>query len=84
MLPSLQSFCIYAAVGVFLIYVFAITFVVAIFTLDERRIAQKRHPIFPCIVLGDDNTEPACDPKTGKRILKFAFKFILTKPGKVN
>lgn len=84
MLPSLQSFCIYAAVGVFLTYLFAITFVVAVLTLDERRIAQNRNPIFPWMVRKDGNREPVCNPKIAHRTLKFVFKFILTKPGKVS
>lgn len=83
MLPSLKSFCIYAAVGVFLTYIFAITFVVAVFTLDERRIKGNRNPILTCIVRKDASREPVCNPRISNRILKTAFKIILTKPGKV-
>ncbi|KAG4072065.1 hypothetical protein HA402_015564 [Bradysia odoriphaga] len=83
MLPSLQSFCIYAAVGVFFTYIFAITFVVAVFTLDQQRIEQSRNPIFPCIVRKDVSREPVCNPRAGHRILKSAFNVILTKPCKV-
>lgn len=84
MLPSLQSFCIYAAVGVFFTYILAITFVVAVFTLDELRIQQNRDPIFPCIVHKAAHREPVCDANISNRSLKTAFNFILTKPGKVS
>lgn len=83
MLPSLQSFCIYAAVGVFLTYIFVITFVVAVLALDEQRIEQSRNPIFPCIVQKGVNREPVCDVHAGNRTLKSAYNIILSKPGKV-
>lgn len=82
-LPSLQSFCIYAAVGVFFTYLLCLTFVMAVFALDERRINENRHPIFPCIVRKDRDRRPVCDANIGNRTLKTAFKVILTKPGKV-
>ncbi|XP_014479846.1 PREDICTED: Niemann-Pick C1 protein-like [Dinoponera quadriceps] len=49
-LPSLQSFCIYAAVGVLVTYLLQITFFVGCFTLDTKRIEKKRSGALPCIV----------------------------------
>lgn len=49
-LPSLQSFCIYAAVGVFVTYLMQITLFIGCFTLDAKRIERKRNGILPCIV----------------------------------
>ncbi|KAG6455397.1 NPC intracellular cholesterol transporter 1 [Manduca sexta] len=47
-LPSLKSFCIYAAVGVFFIFCYSVTFYVAVFTLDVMRIEAKRNGILFC------------------------------------
>ncbi|XP_053603222.1 NPC intracellular cholesterol transporter 1 homolog 1b-like [Plodia interpunctella] len=47
-LPSLKSFCLYAAVGVFFIFCFTVTFYVAVFTLDIRRIEDNRNGVFFC------------------------------------
>lgn len=83
-LPSLQSFCIYAAVGVFLMYIFVITFVVAILTLDERRIRERRNSFIPCIIHTEKNTQKCCELNLMHRSLKLIYsKFILTKTGKV-
>jgi len=49
-LPSLQSFCIYAAIGVIGTYIFQATFFVAWFTIDQKRIEAKRDGVVPCIV----------------------------------
>ncbi|KAJ8669003.1 hypothetical protein QAD02_000262 [Eretmocerus hayati] len=48
-LPSLYSFCIYAAVGVLVTYFLQVTFFVAFFTLDCRRIEAKRNGLVPCV-----------------------------------
>lgn len=47
-LPSLKSFCIYAAVGVFFIFCYSVTFYVAVFTLDIKRIFNNRNGILFC------------------------------------
>lgn len=84
-LPSLRSFCIYAAVGIFMTYLLQITFFVACFTLDARRIEQKRNGMLPCIV-HENFTPKLSDPRNA-----FSWKFIhalysraiLTMPGKI-
>merc|ERR1719397_420193 len=49
-LPGLQSFCIYAAVAIFAIYVLQITHFVAWFSLDVRRQAAHRDGCLCCFV----------------------------------
>ncbi|CAH2991710.1 unnamed protein product [Chilo suppressalis] len=47
-LPSLKSFCIYAAVGVFFIFCYSVTFYVAVFTLDVMRVESNRNGLIFC------------------------------------
>lgn len=47
-LPSLKSFCIYAAMGVFFIFCYSVTFYVAVFTLDLKRIQDNRNGVLFC------------------------------------
>merc|ERR1719445_2138629 len=49
-LPGLQSFCIYAAVAIFAIYVLQITHFVAWFSLDVKRQAAHRDGCLCCFV----------------------------------
>lgn len=81
-LPSLESFCLYAAIGVFFIYVYVTTFIVAIFTIDERRILANRNALAPCIA---HKTQPKlwCDAQLMNRLVKWIYtNCILTKAGK--
>lgn len=83
-LPSLQSFCLYAAIGVFFTYVCVATFFVAIFTLDQRRIAARRSGLIPCKVYAPDQTGYCCELNLMTRTLHFLYsKIILSAPGKV-
>ena len=41
-LPILSSFCIYAAIGIFSVYLYMTSFFLAWFSLDQRRIANNR------------------------------------------
>ncbi|CAG7727935.1 unnamed protein product [Allacma fusca] len=45
-LPALQSFCLYAALGIVATYIFQATFFVAWFTLDQKRIESHRNAFF--------------------------------------
>jgi Niemann-Pick C1 protein len=47
-LPALQSFCVYAALGILATYVFQATFFVACLALDQERIEDNRNCIVPC------------------------------------
>ncbi|XP_077288110.1 NPC intracellular cholesterol transporter 1-like [Arctopsyche grandis] len=78
-LPSLQSFCIYAAVGVFFIFIFAVTFYVAIFVLDLRRMAAKRNGVLLCIkhpdyIPSDHKERPISQFILSEMYSKFVFK----------
>ncbi|XP_072390401.1 patched domain-containing protein 3-like [Diabrotica undecimpunctata] len=83
-LPSLESFCIYAAAGVLMTFIFAVTFFVACFVIDQRRVESNRHGAFPWIVY--PNYEPnQCSQKNFTSIIfnKFYSNVILTTPGKI-
>lgn len=85
-LPSLESFCIYAAAGVLMTFIFAITFFIACFVLDQRRIEHNRNGIIPCIVHKSDYVSNECSQKQiSNNIFKIVYsKIVLTTPGKVN
>ncbi|XP_046825496.1 patched domain-containing protein 3-like isoform X1 [Vespa crabro] len=83
-LPSLQSFCIYAAVGVLVTFLLQITFFVAFFTLDAKRIEGKRNGIIPCIV-HENHVMKIVDPNKAlstKLIDRLYSRIVLTLPGK--
>ncbi|VVD03098.1 patched domain-containing protein 3-like [Leptidea sinapis] len=81
-LPSLKSFCMYAAMGVFFIFCYSVTFYVAVFTLDLRRVAEKRNGILFCyqhtkeIAISTEKT--LCE----KILQGFYKKVVFTLPGK--
>lgn len=65
-------------------YLLVVTFVVAILTLDERRLAQKRNSFVPCIVHQQERTELCCELNLMHRSLKFLYsRVILTPVGKL-
>lgn len=81
-LPSLQSFCIYAGMCILMTYIYVVTFFVAFLTVDERRVLQNRNGFIPCIRHKDRT--PSCEPRLMWRFLhNFYGKFVLTKAGKV-
>ncbi|KAL6264423.1 hypothetical protein P5V15_004532 [Pogonomyrmex californicus] len=84
-LPSLQSFCIYAAMGVFVTFLLQITFFIACFTLDAKRIERKRNGALPCIV--HENFVPKIlDPSNAIswKFINFLYsRIILTTHGKI-
>lgn len=84
-LPSLQSFCIYAAVGVLVTFLLQITFFVAFFTLDAKRIQHKRNGIIPCLVHENYICQVVDSEKTlsTRSLDRLYTKIVLTIPGKV-
>ena len=48
-LPALQSFCLYCAVGILAVYVYQATIFTAALTLDQRRQGKRRNGCLPCI-----------------------------------
>lgn len=82
-LPSLESFCLYAGMGVVFIFIFVNTFIVAVFTLDERRILGNYNAFAPCI---KHKSPPKLwvDAQLMNRFMTYMYtKFIITKPGKI-
>ena len=49
-LPALQSFCIYASVGIVATFLFQSTFFLAWFSLDQRRVESGRNACVCCVV----------------------------------
>ena len=49
-MPGLQSFCIYASIGLACIFLLQISWFVAWLVLDERRIRENRNGILPCCI----------------------------------
>ena len=47
-LPTLNSFCLYCAIGIFGVYWLQATLFVAALTLDQRKVRAKRIFLFPC------------------------------------
>lgn len=84
-LPSLQSFCIYAAVGVFVTFLLQITFFIACFTLDIQRMERKRNGMLPCIV--HENFTPKSSDMSSAvswKFINFLYsRIVLTTPGKI-
>lgn len=81
-LPSLKSFCIYAAVGVFFIFCFTVTFYVAVFTLDLKRMEANRNGILFCY-RHKDTMYPAKEKTIlQKLLLQFYKNIVFTIPGK--
>lgn len=71
--------------GIFITYLFQITFFIAYFTLDSRRIEQKRNGMLPCII-HENFTPKLSDPSNAfswKLIHTLYYRVILTMPGKI-
>lgn len=83
-LPCLQSFCFYAAVGVLLTFVFAVTFFTACFTLDQKRIKNNYNAFIFCYKQIDYKYPAWSQRNYSSSIFEAVYsKFILTRPGKV-
>lgn len=64
-------------------FIFVITFFVAIFTLDERRINQNRNSFVPCLIHKEHKKKLWCEPNLTNRSIKWLYSnVILTKLGK--
>lgn len=80
-LPSLKSFCIFAAMCILMTYLYVVTFFVAVLTLDEMRLAKGRNGCCPCIV--HKEAKLWWEPNLMPRFITFLYsKLILNKPGK--
>nr|CAD7259164.1 unnamed protein product [Timema shepardi] len=82
-LPSLQSFCLYAAVGVFVTFVFQATLFVACLVLDERRIQKSYNGIVICYKHQNHKPCRLSQRECSKSFFHALFSnVILTLPGK--
>ncbi|CAB3239013.1 unnamed protein product [Arctia plantaginis] len=82
-LPSLKSFCIYAAVGVFFIFCLSVTFYVAAFTLDIKRMQDNRNGVLFCYKHKRE-IKVVTNKTIFQRWLAFFYKHIVfTIPGKI-
>lgn len=82
-LPSLESFCLYAGMGVVLIFIYINTFVVAIFAIDEARMLGNYNAFVPCYK-HKETPKLWCDLQLMNRAVKYIYtNFIMTKPGKI-
>lgn len=80
-LPSLKSFCIFAAICILMTYLYVVTFFVAVLTLDEMRLAKGRNGCCPCVV--HKEAKLWWEPNLMPRFITFLYsKIILNKPGK--
>ncbi|XP_041971275.1 NPC intracellular cholesterol transporter 1-like [Aricia agestis] len=82
-LPSLKSFCLYAAMGVFFIFIFSVTFFVAVFTLDIKRIEARRNGVFFCYQHERDIKLSDGETFFSKILAKFYENIVFTLPGKI-
>ncbi|XP_065069855.1 patched domain-containing protein 3-like isoform X2 [Rhopilema esculentum] len=62
-LPALQSFCVYAGLGILAVYFFAITIFAACLALDIKRKEQNRDACCCCITLSSSYEPFACGKK---------------------
>ncbi|XP_063850802.1 protein patched homolog 1-like isoform X1 [Scylla paramamosain] len=83
-LPALQSFCIYCAIGIIALYVFQATFFVAWFTLDQTRMEKHRNGLLWCYT-HKHWTPNACSQKDLCQMFfsEIYSKYLLMKPVKV-
>ncbi|XP_050309697.1 protein patched homolog 1-like [Anthonomus grandis grandis] len=83
-LPCLESFCIYAAFGVFMTFIFAITFFTACFVLDQKRLESGRNGVLPWIEHPNYKPNKCSQSRITNKVFEFVYgKIILTVPGKV-
>lgn len=81
-LPSLKSFCVYAAVGVFFIFCYSVTFYVAVFTLDIKRILDNRNGILFCYQHKREIKVSSNKTMLQKLLEEFYKRVVFTIPGK--
>lgn len=85
-MPGLQSFCIYAAIGIIAVFIFQATFFVACFAVDQKRLEQRRHGFFPWIKYSEAEFTPSewSQKSYSQQIFDALFEKVIFKPvGKV-
>lgn len=58
-MPGLQSFCIYAVISIVAVFLLQITFFVACFALDQKRLEDRRNGFFVWIKYSSSEFKPS-------------------------
>jgi len=82
-LPALQSFCIFCAIGIIMVYVLQATWFFAWFSLDQRRIEDKRNGTIPCFVHKNYTPNSFSQKEHLKSVFKGLSNVITTIPAKI-
>ncbi|RZC34597.1 patched domain-containing protein 3-like [Asbolus verrucosus] len=83
-LPSLESYCVYAAVAVLMTFIFAVTFFTACFVLDQARVEKKINGIVVCYKHEHYEVNECSQRQISNRVFEYVYnKIILTTPGKI-
>ena len=82
-LPALQSFCIYAAIGIFVVYLTMISFFYAFFSLDQKRIESNRDGILCCYKHKNRTQKDCCERSILNLVFTKYSKILLKWPVKV-
>jgi Niemann-Pick C1 protein len=88
-IPSLSSYYFTASICIFMTYFYVVIFVVAVVTLDERRIEEQRNFLVPCITHRKSKAEEVVSSEEAKesfalRAIEYVYReIILTRVGKV-
>ena len=83
-LPALQSFCIYAAVGIVATFVFQSSFFLAWMNLDQRRIESNRNGCCPCYVHPETNNQTQERKGILQRVFKKYAEYLIKIPVKIS
>ena len=81
-LPALQSFCIFCAVGLIVVYILQATWFVAWFSLDQRRIEAGRNGSLVCYTHKDFQPNKFSQRNILQTLFKHLAKVVITVPGK--
>jgi len=68
-MPGLRAFCVSAAICIALIFCLQVSWFVAWVTLDQQRIEQNKHGIFPCKTIEKSEEIPLEDIPVGKQVM---------------
>jgi Niemann-Pick C1 protein len=84
-LPALRSFCIFATIGILFVFIYMVTFFVAFFSLDQRRI-ESDHDGCVCCYQHKEYKPNACSQRSildmaflwySKLVIKLPFKIVV-------
>eukprot|EP00092_Neocalanus_flemingeri_P040503 GFUD01044108.1.p1 GENE.GFUD01044108.1~~GFUD01044108.1.p1 ORF type:complete len:1044 (-),score=198.42 GFUD01044108.1:97-3228(-) len=85
-LPALRSFCVYASIGIIIIFSFQTTWFVALLAIDEYRVEAHRNGCCCCFIhsnrIKPDTQETRSPGKTAK-VFKIIAEALITGPVKI-